>query len=134
MAGNPSVHPGTAYAGTANIDADNMFNSPDGIGFDAAGRLWIQTDGDYSNQGDFAGMGNNQMLCADPNSGEVRRFLTGPIACEITGLTFSPDHTAMFVGIQHPGEEKAPSHFPHGGMPRSSVVVITREDGGIIGA
>ena len=134
MAGNPGVHPGTAYAGTANIDADNMFNSPDGIGFDAAGRLWIQTDGDYSNQGDFAGMGNNQMLCADPNSGEVRRFLTGPIACEITGLTFSPDHTAMFVGIQHPGEEKAPSHFPHGGMPRSSVVVITREDGGIIGA
>ena len=45
-----------------------MFNSPDGLGFDKAGRLWILTDGDYSNAGDFAGMGNNQMLCADPST------------------------------------------------------------------
>ncbi len=74
MAGNPRVHAGTAYAGSSNMTADNMFNSPDGIGFDQAGRLWIQSDGNYSNQGDFAGQGNNQMLCADPNSGEVRRF------------------------------------------------------------
>ncbi|WP_114958783.1 alkaline phosphatase PhoX, partial [Vibrio cholerae] len=119
-----------------NISADNMFNSPDGIGFDAAGRLWIQTDGNYSNQGDFAGQGNNQMLCGDPITGEVKRFLTGPIACEITGLTFSPDHKTMFVGVQHPGEEAAPSHFPYGGTskPRSTIMMITREDGGVIGA
>ena len=48
-------------------------------------------------------MGNNQMLCADPASGEVRRFLTGPVACEITGLTFTPDWRTLFVGVQHPG-------------------------------
>ena len=123
-------------AGSANITSDNMFNSPDGIGFDEAGRLWIQTDGDYSKEKQFAGMGNNQMLCADPASGEVRRFLTGPIACEITGLTFSPDWRTLFVGVQHPGEELAPSHFPDGGtsIPRSAVLRITRDDGGIIGA
>ncbi len=57
IAGNPTVHKGTLYAGSENISADNMFNSPDGLGFDAAGRLRIQTDGNYSNQGDFAGLG-----------------------------------------------------------------------------
>lgn len=135
MAGNPDVHSGL-MAGTDNVNKDNMFNSPDGIGFDRAGRLWIQTDGKYSNKGDFAGMGNNQMLCSDPQTGEIRRFLTGPIACEITGLTFSADYKTMFIGVQHPGEELAPSHFPDGGskIPRSSVMMITREDGGVIGA
>lgn len=136
IAGNPMVHKGNLYAGSDNISADNMFNSPDGIGFDKAGRLWIQTDGNYSNEGDFAGQGNNQMLCGDPMTGEVRRFLTGPIACEITGLTFSADQKTMFVGVQHPGEKGKPSHFPQGGnsKPRSTIMAITREDGGVIGA
>lgn len=136
IAGNPKVHEGDLYAGSDNINADNMFNSPDGIGFDKAGRLWIETDGNYSNEGDFAGQGNNQMLCGDPRTGEVRRFLTGPIACEITGLTFSPDYRTMFVGVQHPGEEGASSHFPHGGTtkPRSTIMAISRDDGGVIGA
>ncbi|MCW8884717.1 MAG: DUF839 domain-containing protein, partial [Motiliproteus sp.] len=87
-------------------------------------------------EGDFAGMGNNQMLCSDPSTGEVRRFLTGPIACEVTGLAFTPDHKTVFVGIQHPGEKGKPSHFPAGGdsKPRSTVMAIRREDGGVIGA
>ncbi|KQH87747.1 transcriptional initiation protein Tat [Vibrio furnissii] len=136
IAGNPTVHHGDLYAGSDNINANNMFNSPDGLGFDDAGRLWILTDGNYSNKGDFAGQGNNQMLCGDPITGEVQRFLTGPVACEITGLAFSPDHKTMFVGVQHPGEEGAPSHFPDGGStkPRSTVMMITRDDGGVIGA
>ncbi|MBK8452725.1 MAG: PhoX family phosphatase [Thiofilum sp.] len=136
LAGNPNVHKEGLMAGSANINPDNMFNSPDGIGFDKDGRLWIQTDGNYSNKKEFEGMGNNQMLCADPKTGEIRRFLTGPVACEITGLTFTHDYTSMFVGIQHPGEDLEPSHFPAGGdsKPRSSIIVITRTDGGIIGA
>ncbi|WP_154179426.1 PhoX family protein [Vibrio furnissii] len=136
IAGNPTVHHGDLYAGSDNINANNMFNSPDGLGFDDAGRLWILTDGNYSNKGDFAGQGNNQMLCGDPITGEVQRFLTGPVACEITGLAFTPDHKTMFVGVQHPGEEGAASHFPYGGStkPRSTVMMITRDDGGVIGA
>lgn len=133
MAGNPSVHKGLK-AGSPNVKSSNMFNSPDGIAFDSQGILWIQTDGNYSNEGDFAGMGNNQMLAADPESGEIRRFLVGPKECEITGFAWSPDRKTMFVGIQHPGE-KGNSHFPGGGssLPRSSIVAIHREDGGIIG-
>jgi secreted PhoX family phosphatase len=131
IAGNPVVHKEGLYAGSDNINAANMFNSPDGIGFDKAGRLWIQTDGNYSNKGDFAGQGNNQMLCGDPMTGEVRRFLTGPLDCEITGLTFSDDQKTMFIGVQHPG-----GNYPSGGInkPRSTVVMITREDGAMIGS
>ncbi len=135
IAGNPMVHPDTLYAGSANVNADNMFNCPDGIGFDADGRLWIQTDGEFTNDGDFLGMGNNQMLCADTNSGEIRRFATGPKGCELTGLAFTPDKRTMFVGVQHPGSEGTISHFPSGGnsKPRSTVMMIQREDGGVIG-
>lgn len=133
MAGNPSVH-GNAYAGSENVNAINMFNSPDGLAFDKRGVLWIQTDGNYSNKNDFSGQGNNQMLAADPDTGELRRFLVGPKECEVTGSTWSIDGKTMFVGIQHPGE-KGGSHFPNGGesVPRSSIVAITKDDGGYIG-
>ena len=133
LAGNPTVH-SDAYAGSSNVNADNMFNSPDGLKFDSNGLLWIQTDGSYKNEGDFAGQGNNQMLAGDPVTGEIRRFMTGPKECEITGLTWSPDRKTMFVGIQHPGE-RGDSHWPEGGdaTPRSAIVAVTREDGGLVG-
>lgn len=133
LAGNPTVHD-DENAGSDNVTADNMFNSPDGIKFDSNGLLYIQTDGNYSNEEDFANQGNNQMLVGDPVSGEIRRFMVGPNECEVTGLTWSPDKRTMFVGIQHPGE-KGNSHWPDGGnaVPRSAVIAVTREDGGILG-
>jgi len=133
IAGNPAVHQDD-HAGSDNINQGNMFNSPDGIKFDANGMLWVQTDGKYSNKDDFAGQGNNQMLLADPVTGEIRRFLVGPKECEVTGITWSPDRRTMFVGIQHPGE-KGNSHWPEGGdaTPRSAIITIRRTDGGIVG-
>lgn len=136
LAGNPTVHTDrmNLMSGSANVTADNTFNSPDGLAFDADGRLWIQTDGKYSNQGDYAGQGNNQMLCADPVTKEIRRFLVGPKECEVTGITFTPDYKTLFINIQHPGEE-GNSHWPSGGqgLPRSATVVIIKDDGGVIG-
>ncbi|MEM7523113.1 MAG: PhoX family phosphatase [Pseudomonadota bacterium] len=133
MAGNPTIH-SDANAGSSNVNEGNMFNSPDGLAFDSSGLLWIQTDGNYKNEGDFAGQGNNQMLAGDPVTGEIRRFMTGPKECEITGLCWSPDKKTMFVGIQHPGE-RGDSHWPEGGdaTPRSAVVAVTRADGGLVG-
>ena len=133
VAGNPLVHDDDR-AGSSNVDKDNMFNSPDGLAFDRNGMLWIQTDGKYSDSGDFEGQGNNQMLVGDPETGEIRRFMVGPRECEVTGITWSADRRTLFVGIQHPGE-RGGSHFPDGGdtVPRSCVVAITRDDGGLIG-
>jgi secreted PhoX family phosphatase len=149
LAGDPSV---PAHGST--IDGDK-FGSPDGIYVAPSGRLWIQTDVSTStiDRGDYAGFGNNQMLCADPYTGEIRRFLVGPRQCEVTGVMVTPDERTMFVGIQHPGEPpdlpssgdtrndpadpKKYSSWPDGdagGRPRSACLVITKDDGGVIGS
>ncbi|MEM1361996.1 MAG: PhoX family phosphatase [Pseudomonadota bacterium] len=128
MAGNPNVH-SDAHAGSPNVHAGNMFNSPDGMAHDSNGMLWIQTDGNYKNEGDFEGMGNNQMLVGHPETGEIARFMTVPYGAEVTGLCWSPDRKVAFVGIQHPG-----GSWPDGeGKPRSSVISVWREDGAEMG-
>ncbi|WP_424929938.1 PhoX family protein [Amaricoccus tamworthensis] len=128
MAGNPEVYD-NAYAGSENVTPGNMFNSPDGMIFDTKGTLWIQTDGDYSNEGEFAGQGNNQMLAGNTETGEIARFLTAPYGAEVTGLCWSLDKKVAFVGIQHPG-----GSWPDGeGKPRSSVIAVWREDGEAVG-
>ena len=77
----------------------------------------------------------------------LRRFLIGPKECEITGVDSTPDGRTLFVGIQHPGENgtaAAPtSNWPdtQGATtapaatvrPRSAVVVIRKNDGGVVG-
>jgi len=80
-----------------------------------------------------------------PGTDGLRRFLVGPKDCEITGIAESGDGRALFVNIQHPGETtpvanitdptKFGSHWPEGGnaRPRSATVVITKDDGGLIG-
>ena len=143
LAGDPQQ---AAHGSTINGD---KYGSPDGIYVAPSGRLWIQTDVSAStiNTGAYVGFGNNQMLCADPTTKETRRFLVGPTLCEITGVFVTPDEKTMFVGIQHPGEAptdtnnpanpKANSSWPDGaagGRPRSACVVITKDDGGVIGS
>lgn len=129
MAGNPAVHK-DAYAGSSNINEGNMFNSPDGMMFDTTGLLWIQTDGEDSNEGDYAGQGNNQMLAGDPVTGRIERFLTAPKGSEVTGMTWSSDKRTHFVGIQHPD---APFPDGEGKLPRSAIVAVKHEDNRIIG-
>lgn len=74
----------------------------------------------------------------------LRRFLVGPPGCEITGVAETPDGRALFINVQHPGEETSVANFaagnyqsrwPQGGSarPRSATVVITRNDGGKVG-
>lgn len=116
------------------LDAENRLASPDGLWFDDEGRLWIQTDmsGSQLASGPF---GNNQMQVADPKTGELKRFLVGPVGAEVTGITATPDFRTLFVNIQHPGEGSTPgnllSAWPDGPgeRPRSSTVIVTRNDG-----
>jgi len=124
------------------------FGSPDGLWFDRRGVLWVQTDISPSalGKGDYAALGNNQMLAADPATGGFKRFLVGPRGCEITGFTTTPDGRNGFVNIQHPGEvpgdisdpgaPRTNSNWPDfdpNGRPRSSTVLIRKKDGGVIG-
>ncbi|MCI1191665.1 PhoX family phosphatase [Calidifontimicrobium sp. SYSU G02091] len=144
LAGDPANERADAK-GNVNGDA---FACPDGLWVDARGVLWIQTDMSTSamGKGDLVRLGNNQMLAADPQTGEVRRFLVGPVGCEITGATATPDGRTMFINIQHPGETPSErsdpdqprriSNWPDfraDGRPRSATVVIRKADGGVIG-
>ncbi len=143
LAGNPQQS--RDLAGAA-LTSDSIFACPDGLWFDPDGRLWIQTDigENEMNKGSMETFGNNQMLAADPRTGEIRRFLTGPVGQEITGVVTTPDRRTMFINVQHPGATttadeyaagKLRSHWPDGGdaLPRSATVVITPDDGGVIG-
>jgi secreted PhoX family phosphatase len=82
-------------------------------------------------------------------SATLKRFLVGPKGAEITGWCETPDGRAIFVNIQHPGENtkmadvnnpaKYESQWPAnagygaGNRPRSATIVITKNDGGLIG-
>ncbi|MBI1892007.1 MAG: PhoX family phosphatase [Burkholderiales bacterium] len=154
----------------SNLTAANDFSSPDGLWFaPSTGLLWIETD-----DGAYTDVTNCMLLAAVAGKvgdgakktitstdgatskavdtfvgkalGEtnLRRFLVGPKECEITGLAETPDGKALFVNIQHPGEDTAPtfsnpssfgSHWPDGGnaRPRSATIVITKDDGGQVG-
>lgn len=97
----------------------------------------------------------------------LKRLVVAPLGAEITGLTESPDGRALFINVQHPGENTGrsgavpaslaltpstlngpfesnwpgngvglPAEYGPGGQtarPRSATLVITRDDGGIIG-
>lgn len=158
----------------SGLTADNDFSSPDGLWFsNATGICWIQTDdGAYTDVtncmmlaalpgtvGDGGAAGKKTITSTDasgavkevttqvgaPLGEKLARFLVGPAQCEITGITETPDGRALFVNIQHPGEDTRPadignpaafgSHWPDGGQarPRSATVVITKNDGGPIG-
>jgi secreted PhoX family phosphatase len=132
-----------------------LFGSPDGLWCDDEGRLWIQTDISNSSQNrqdrGYDRIANNMMLVANPATGELKRFLTGPRGCEVTGVVLSPDKRTIFVNIQHPGESTnywnglfgAPtnanpatvSSWPNGSgaRPRPATLAIRRIDGGLIG-
>ena len=144
LAGDPANERAEAKG---NIKGD-LYACPDGLAFDARGVLWIQTDAHATQmyKGELKGVGNNQMLACDPRTGDTRRFLTGPVNCEVTGATWTPDGRTMFVNIQHPGETPSdrsdpaePGKFSNwpdykpGGRPRSATVVIHKRDGGVIG-
>ncbi len=148
--------------GAAASDADNLsgltemneFASPDGLYFDERedeqGILWIQTDNGYAGVADAT---NDQLLAVVPaalqqaegdaavigadNQAQLKRFAVGPNGCEVTGIFATPDRTALFVNIQHPGNwpqsVDATAETDGSVRPRAATVVIQREDGGQIG-
>ena len=164
--------PTRASVNLSNLTDDNDLSSPDGLVFSqATGICWIQTD-----DGAYTDNTNCMLLAAMPGQvgdggsktlkhgdktrsttyvgkpqtpATLKRFLVGPKGAEITGICETPDGKAMFVNIQHPGENTAmadvgdpakyesqwPANAGYGAgkRPRSATIVITKNDGGLIG-
>ncbi|MEO0433791.1 MAG: PhoX family phosphatase [Cyanobacteria bacterium J06656_5] len=134
-------HVGTNFTWTipfiaeeTHADGDETtFSDPDALWADPDGRLFIGTDG-----GQQKGL-NNQLLVADPATGEIRRLFTGVSGDEITGCAVTPDRKALFTNTQHPGNgDPTRTNFPAPTdgvtIPRDSTVVITKKNGGIVGS
>ncbi|MGF1624998.1 MAG: PhoX family phosphatase [Alphaproteobacteria bacterium] len=138
----------SAIANGGALTEDSIFACPDGLWCDKDSRLWIQTDmgdtgPDY--EGPLKQFGMNMLLAADPATGEIKRFLTGPWGQECTGVVSTPDGKTMFVNFQHPGAHATAEQFAAGDfgsgfpdydgtVPRSATVVITKDDGGVVGS
>jgi uncharacterized protein len=161
----------------SNLTDANDLSSPDGLVFSqATGICWIQTDdGAYTDvtncmlmaaipghvgdgakktlsykRSDGSDKAIETYLGKAPTEATFKRFLVGPKGAEITGWCETPDGKAMFVNIQHPGENtkmadvnnpaKFESQWPAnagygaGKRPRSATIVITKLDGGQIGS
>ncbi|MYL23116.1 DUF839 domain-containing protein [Halomonas alkaliantarctica] len=135
----------------------NQFASPDGLWFDerdnGEGILWIQTDNGYDSIAEYT---NDQLLAVVPsalktgnggsdavvkrhNQHHIKRFAVGPNGCEVTGIFATPDKTALFINIQHPGNwpadgqaltQDATLEASGSVRPRAATVVIQKKDGG----
>jgi secreted PhoX family phosphatase len=171
----------TARVNLSALTADQDFSSPDGLWFSQnTGLCWIQTDdGAYTDttncmmllgvpgqvgdgvkttlsytKTDGSTLNIDTYVGKKPSADTLRRFLVGPVDCELTGCTETPDGKTVFANIQHPGETLAAatdvtdpskylSHWPGnagygaGGAtarPRSATLAITKNDGGRIGS
>jgi secreted PhoX family phosphatase len=147
--------PGVAAVGALwnpATSANGWFASPDNCAFDAAGNLWIATDqGEY-----WANSGTADGVWALGTEGDARglgkMFFRVPVGAEMCGPCFTPDGKTLFVAVQHPATDGVKAwdrfgrnstfedpatrwpDFQPGMPPRPSVVAITRDDGGVIGA
>jgi secreted PhoX family phosphatase len=168
----------------SGLTAENFLSSPDGLWFsEKTGIMYIQTDDSaFTTE---TGGSTCMLLAAIPGTvgdgstvsvtntavdnstktvttkvgkvGQLKRLLTGPLEAEITGVTESYDGKALFINIQHPGEDTTAvnintptSSWPYANSttadgnpptsttaksnrPRSATIVLTRIDGGTIG-
>ena len=147
--GDPSIGEVGAVWGPGT-SKDGWFGMPDNCAIDHLGRLWIATDGNSD-----SATGRSDGVWAMETEGEARgtskHFFRCPVGAELCGPIFTADGRTLFVAVQHPSDDsdqwaafgrvstfEDPAtrwpDFKDGVPPRPSVVVITKEDGGVIGS
>ncbi|WP_179957686.1 PhoX family protein [Exilibacterium tricleocarpae] len=140
LAGDPKAAGADRGRYGAGTSEHGWFCNPDNFAFDPRGRLWIATDG-------FVDFGVHDGLWAADTGGPGRalckHFFGCPRGAELCGPCFTPDGKTLFLAVQHPGDEEGADFanpttlwpdFKPGMPPRASVMAITKEDGGEIGA
>ena len=143
--GDPSVaEVGATFS--AATSKEGWFGMPDNCAIDNQVRLLVATDGNNSKA-----TGRTDGVWAMETESGLRGtscyFYRVPVGAELCGPCFMPDDRSFVVAIQHPGEEDAAGEmgtfeapatrwpdFAAGMPPRPSVVVLTKQDGGIIGS
>ena len=129
---------------------NGWFAATDNCAFDNMGRLWITTD-----QGRGWGRtGKSDGLYALETDGDLRGhsklFFRCPVGGELCGPYFADGSRTLFLAVQHPGTDGTKDlkgferdstfedpatrwpDFDPAMPPRPSVVVVTRQDGGVI--
>ena len=130
--------------------ANGWFGSPDNCAIDPAGRLWISTD-----QGSGWGRtGKSDGLYSLETEGDLRGhsklFFRCPVGGELCGPYFTDNSETLFLAVQHPGTDGTKDFkgfernstfedpatrwpdFDPNMPPRPSVVVVTKQGGGVI--
>jgi uncharacterized protein len=135
----------------AEISDSGWFSCPDNCAFDLAGRLWISTDqgSNWPNSGTADGLW--AMETEGEGRGTGHMFFRVPAGAEMCGPRFTRDGRHLFLAVQHPaadGMDKWPAFgrrstavdpahrwpdFKPDMPPRPSVVVVRKDDGGVIG-
>ncbi|WP_424812651.1 PhoX family protein [Roseococcus sp. YIM B11640] len=139
LGGKPGQDEGARYHRATS--SEGWLSCPDNCAFDSKGRIWIATDG----AGSAAGVADGVYAADTTGRGRAltRLFYQAPTGAEVCGPFMLPDDSALFLAIQHPGEDagstfEQPStrwpDFAEGMPPRPSVVVITRTGGGSVGS
>ncbi|MGC5222101.1 PhoX family protein [Micromonospora sp. DT81.3] len=138
LCGDPAQVANTYFAGFP-ADMVSPISCPDNLAFDAAGNLWIATDGAPSTIGYNDGLFKVPLTGDD--RGHVQQFLAVPRQAETCGPVIHDWEGMVFVAVQHPGEggtyELQTSVFPDGyksapvpgdvpTAPRPSVVQVYR--------
>lgn len=137
--GDPAIAEVGASFSSATTE-NGWFGMPDNCAIDADGRLWVATDGNSGKE-----TGRTDGLWAVDTEGEARGtsklFFRVPVGAEMCGPQFNPTSEAMFLAVQHPGDEGLATYeepatrwpdFDEKLPVRPSVVVITRKGGGAI--
>ena len=123
-----------------------MFAAPDNLSFDSAGNMWVVTDISSANLNggnpNYTAFQNNGMFfvpTTGAHAGTAFQFVSAPCEAELTGPSWTPDESTLFLSVQHPGEVNgtrtsnamAPrgSNWPHRshGAPLPAVVAIRRD-------
>lgn len=121
------------------------FTDPDNLSVDPGGRLWVTTDGPPP-----PGIADAVFVMdtEGPARALPRIAYIAPVGSEACSPAFTPDGASVFISVQHPGElrmeddEDALSiaeagtlwpDFADGTPARPAVIVLTRQDGAMVG-
>ncbi len=149
--GDPALAEGTKW--NSATSTNGWFASPDNCAVDPSGKLWIATDQGNAWTATASADGIWALETEGSGRGTGKLFFRCPIGAEMCGPRFTDDSKTLFVAVQHPGTDGMKSYSDFGRFatfddpgtrwpneatsplpPQPAVVMITKDDGGVIGS